>query len=130
MTAVLILPEADGESFLANLIDRPFLRHIVEFVMDQGIRKILVVGPAARRAQAMESIGSAWDGSIEYREAHSISGYEVAPIAGNKKCLLASVACWPQFPLKRQLELAAGTVVYGAKGNWTGGHWSSHGTSR
>jgi hypothetical protein len=120
VTAVLILPETDGESFLANLIDRPFLRHVVEFVTDQGIRKILVVGPAARKAQAMESIGRAWDGSIEYREAHSISGYEVAPIAGNEKCLFASVACWPQLPLKRQLELAAGTIVYGANGNWTG----------
>ena len=57
MKAVLVLPEAECASFAANLVDRPFLRHIVEFAVDRGIREILMVGPSARQAQSLLSEG-------------------------------------------------------------------------
>jgi hypothetical protein len=119
--AVLNLAGTGDTSFLANLVDRPFLRHIVEFVVDRGVREILVVGTACEHAELVLGNGCQWGASIEYRRVHSISDYEVAPIAGRENFLLVSAASLPQFPLRQQLERAAGAIIYGPEGkNWTG----------
>ena len=73
MKAILLIPNDDSGSRLfgtpeATLIDRPFLRHVIEFIVDQGIRRIELVG-SARAEQAMASeakkaraiIGRAWE---------------------------------------------------------------------
>ncbi len=121
MKAVLVLPEMDRASFAANLVDRPFLRHVVEFMFDGGIRDIVMVGPSARQAQSLLEKGYQWDVPISYLETHSPADYELTAITGAGRCLIAAAACLPRFPLERSLELSAGTIVYGASdGTWTG----------
>lgn len=121
MKAVLILPEIERPWLLANLVDRPFLRHIVEFLADQGIRDILVMGSAPEHAQTILGAGREWDAAIEYRVTHQESDYELTGTSGAEALLLASAACLPKFPLKRHLDLAMGAIVYGPRsGRWTG----------
>ena len=121
MKAVLNLPETGDASFLANLVDRPFLHHIVEFVVDQGVRELLVVGPDCERARSVLGSGCRWGTSIEYRKVLSISDYEAALLAESEKCVLASAASLPQFPLRQKLETGTGAVIYGPSGkHWTG----------
>jgi hypothetical protein len=119
--AILILAEPEGLPFLANFVDRPFLRHTAEFLVDQGIRKIVVVGPAAAQTEKILGSGRLWDASIEYREARAGSEYQAALISGSERFLLASATRLPKFPLRRLLEGSAGAVVYGKHGDqWTG----------
>jgi hypothetical protein len=119
--AVLNLPESSDALFLANLVDRPFLHHIVEFMVDQGVREILAVGPACDEAQSALGSGCQWDMIIEYRKALSLSDYETAPNSWSEKFLLASAASLPQFPLRRQSEGGTGALIYRPGGkHWTG----------
>lgn len=121
MKAVLNLPESGNASFLANLVDRPFLRHIAEFMVDQGVRELLVVGPACEEAQSALGNGCQWDMTIEYRKAISLSDYDAAPISWSETFLLASAASLPQFPLRRQCERGTGALIYRPGGkHWTG----------
>jgi hypothetical protein len=117
----LILPETEALPFLANFVDRPFLRHTVEFLVDQGIRKIVVVGPTTAQTEKILGSGRQWDASIEYREARCGSEYQAALFTDSERFLLASATHLPKFPLKRCLEGNGGAVVYGKCGeNWTG----------
>lgn len=126
MKAILVTTETDRPSLLAsplatNLVDRPFLCHIVEFLVDRGIRDILVVGPATAQARSLLGAGQRWDASIGYRDAHSISRYQPAPIPSGERFLLASAASLPRFSLGKRLEMPAGAIVYGTGGSyWTG----------
>jgi hypothetical protein len=125
MKAILVIAETDRQSLsasplLANLVDRPFLHHIVEFLVDRGIREILVVGPAAAQARGLLGAGQRWDASIGYFDADSMSGRQPEPIPCGEKFLLASAASLPRFPLGECLEMPAGAIIYGTGGSWTG----------
>lgn len=121
MKAVLNLPEAGHPSFLANLIDRPFLQHIVEFVVDQEVRELLVVGPDCEHAQSVLGNGCRWNASIEYCETLSRFDYEAKRFAEGEKCLLACAASLPRFPLKQLIESGTGALIYRPGGeHWTG----------
>ncbi len=121
MTAVLLLPEVEGAPFVANLVDRPFLRHIVEFVTHHGIREITVVGPDTQPAQTILGSGHQWDAFIEYSADDSVSAHRSRSQAKNPMMLLASASSLPPFPLKQQLERATGAIIHEAQtGNWTG----------
>jgi hypothetical protein len=119
--AVLILPETERPSFLDNLVDRPFLRHTLEFLAAHGVRDVAVLGPAPGEVQSRLGVGREWDMSIEYRAAHKASACELPGMADTEALLLASAACLPMFPLKQHLEGARGAIVYGPRGGrWTG----------
>jgi len=112
MQAVLILP--DGALFPANLIDRPFLRHVVDFIARHGIREILVLGRGIEEACRILGTGDQWDATIVYREALSASDFEGPLTASGSKCLLASAISSPHFPLKQLWDRSGGSIVYGA----------------
>lgn len=121
MQAVLILP--DGALFPANLVDRPFLRHVVDFIASQGIRSLLVWGRGTEQAQRILGAGDQWDATIVYREAHTAADFAGPLTVPGDKCLLASAICLPRFALQQKLDRPGGLIVYGGEtGNqdWTG----------
>jgi hypothetical protein len=119
MTAVVILPQTPGAVYLANLVDGPFLRHVVEFVAAQGIRDILIVGAETAQAKAILGLGHRWDVSIAYHEAHDPSDYAVAQIADDKMLLLVDATVLPKFSVPQ--PTTRGAVVFGAgRPRWTG----------
>lgn len=121
MEAVVIVPETENLWFLANLVDRPFLRHVVDFIMDQGIAKISFLGPAADRAQNMLSACPNWGASFQFRQTDSVSREALAEIGIFDKVLLASAECLPIFPLKRYLADDKGLIIFGKDSlTWTG----------
>ena len=119
MRAILILPR--GALFSANLVDRPFLRHIVEFVVAQGIREFLVAGQHWEKARGILGAGHRWGAKIDYREVPAPLECEERPKGRSDKCLLASAICLPLFALKEAMGRTEGTIVYGkTDGQWTG----------
>lgn len=110
MKAVLILPEAGHASFLSTLIDRPFLRHTVDYLVDHGISEILMAGPSAEQAMGLLGSGSQCDATIEY--CRTILAEDLAAIFGDQRFLLASADCLPRFPLDACLENENGAVVF------------------
>jgi hypothetical protein len=93
----------------------------VEFVVDQGVQELLVVGPDCERARSALGNGCRWGTSIQYREGLSSSDYEAELFAESEKCVLAYAASLPQFPLRQQLESRTGALIYGPGGkHWTG----------
>jgi hypothetical protein len=105
--------------FSANFIDRPFLQHVVEFVIAQGGRDFLVVGDRAEQARQILGDGRRWDVTIAYQQAYARPAMQ--PGGPREKFLLASAICLPMFPLPLVAERSPGTIIYGS-GNreWTG----------
>lgn len=98
MKALLILPETGPASFLSNLIDRPFLRHTVDYLAEHGISEILMAGPSAEQAFALLGSGAQCDVAIEY--CRTILAEDIADIFGDERFLLARADCLPHFPLE------------------------------
>jgi len=119
--AILIVPENGNDWVFANLIDRPFLCHVVEFMVDNGITKILILGPAADRAHRLLSASHPWGISFDYCQNAFLSGKDLPPMASGRTVLLAAADCLPLFPLKRYLTEDDGKVLCGKDGSrWTG----------
>jgi hypothetical protein len=118
LQAVLILP--DDALFAANLVDRPFLRHVVDFIATQGIRSILVWGRGTEQARRILGAGVQWDATIVYQEAHTAADFSGPLTITGDKCLLASALCLPRFPLQQGLDRPGGLIVYGGNQDWTG----------
>jgi hypothetical protein len=96
----------------ANLIDRPFVQHIVEFLAEQGIGNILIAGPEVQRARDLFGNGEAWSVRIEYGETPA------ALIGGrDTELLIATATSLPRFSVPVFPEgIAKPILVYGPDG--------------
>src|SRR5580658_864512 len=120
MTALVILPEIGEEAYLANFIDGPFVRHVVEFLTSQGIRRLLLVGSGIEQARAVLGQCCQWDLSIEYRASLTPSDCEALRLPDGPMVLLADAMVLPKFPLQQEMAGSGGVILYGAEGRWTG----------
>lgn len=120
MTALVILPESGEGAYLANFIDGPFLRHVIEFLTSQGIRRLLLVGSGIEQARAVLGQCCQWDLSIEYRASLTPSDYDAIRIPDGTMILLADAMVLPKFPLRQEMERPGGAILYGVDECWTG----------
>jgi hypothetical protein len=121
MKALLVLPETEGALWRAHFIDRPFLRHTADFLIDHGVTDVFAVGPSAGHAATMLGSSCHVNGSFWYCDTDSFSGEEMAAIGDGDPWLIASAVCLPLFPLERHLEEGGGLIVSGNNGSgWTG----------
>jgi hypothetical protein len=129
MRAIVLLPNSDSSEWLsggseATLIDRPFLRHVIEFIVDQGIRKIDLLGFAADSLRSTIGDGARWGAQVSYHEsaARQPFGKLGALIPDESLIVLARGDSLPAFPLKRLLASQTEVLVDREDLSWTG--WS------
>ena len=113
MKAVIVVPETSQPWCLSNLIDRPCLRHIADFLAAGGIQEIWVVGLETKQAQTLLCDGWHWDAKLHF-------GNSVNQPRG--ECiLLASAACLPKLSLRDEIKESDATTIYNSlAGGWTG----------
>lgn len=121
MKALLVLPQTAGVLWRAHFVDRPFLRHTWDFLIDRGITDVFAVGPSAGHAATMLGSLCHVNGSFRYCDTDSFSGEEMAAIGDGDPWLIASAACLPRVSLERRLEEGEGLIVSDNNGSgWTG----------
>lgn len=137
MKAVLIIPEPaefgppnSGNrhvSVMATLIDRPFIRHVIEYIVDQGIRRIeLVMNPSNTEVCSLVADGRRWGGEFQCRFADSTEqAYALTEsLAGDDtKFLLAHADRLPLVDLREILQSNEGVLFHSTheeRSCWTG----------
>lgn len=104
---------------LLPLADRPFLQHVVEYLVHQGIRRFeFVLSHLPEKIEAALGDGARWGCSFRYQLAPSQDdALRLARgIAGDGPVLLGSGTCLPEFALS---ALEPDTLIRYA-GAWTG----------
>jgi carbonic anhydrase/acetyltransferase-like protein (isoleucine patch superfamily) len=113
---------------LSPLVDRSFLQHIVEHVLDQGVREIdFVLDPAFESIRDLLGDGVRWGGAFRYHSAgdgpHALSALRLSATDPGEKILLAHADLLPAAEIRQAMESPGSTLFYSMFGNqpaWTG----------
>ena len=113
-------------AFLLPLIDRPFLQHVVEYVMDAGLVDSIevVVSHMPERVEALLGDGTRWGVPIRYHLARDRAApyASLSRFAGDGPILLVHGDCLPDAALN-ETGSTPGLKAFCREGIWTG--WRS-----
>ena len=111
-------------SDLSPLVDRPFLQHVVECIVGQGIRQIEFVLPEEHLATEFLGEGVRWGAQFRYSFTAKDTGYEalarVAPMDSDEAVLIAHSDRLPAIRLVRGALAPTLFCWGGAQMLWTG----------
>ena len=122
-------PQPDGSAerapmFLTPLLDRPFLQHVVEYIVDSGLVETVefVLHHMPERVEGLFGNGERWGVTFRYhlvRDPARCCGPLAALSAEGAPVLLADAETLPGAPLKEYRE-QAGPVAFRGDSGWSG----------